>query len=86
MLTSATAVAIVLGLLGALLWGAKRLNSPAAKTNTLQLIDSLTIAPGRTVAVIRSGERHFLLGATAQSINLIAELRAENGQALKASR
>ncbi len=38
------------------------------------MVEAVSLGNGRALTLVRSGERYFLLGATHQSISLIAEL------------
>jgi flagellar biogenesis protein FliO len=76
MASSLLAVAAVLALLGfGLLW-ARRMSAKAAAGLSLRVVDAVQLGSGRSVSILQSGQRYFLLGATAHSISLIAELAA----------
>lgn len=71
-------LAVVIGLLFGGVWAVKRfapgiLPRTAAVDAQLALVESITIGPGRTIATVRFGERLLLVGATAQSMILLAE-------------
>lgn len=74
MVSSLTAVLLVFALLGALLFWARRVAGGAAAGLSLSVVDAVNLGSGRSLTVVRSGERYFLLGATTHSISLIAEL------------
>jgi flagellar biogenesis protein FliO len=76
MANSLAALALVFGLLGALLFWARRAAGGAAAGLSLGVVDTVQLGSGRSLAVVRSGERYFLVGATPHSISLIAELAA----------
>jgi flagellar biogenesis protein FliO len=78
MVSSLTAVLLVFGLLGALLFWARRVAGGAAAGLALRVVDAVDLGSGRSVTVVRSGERYFLLGATPHAISLIAELAPED--------
>jgi flagellar biosynthetic protein FliO len=46
----------------------------------LELIEVLPISVHGRLLVVRAGERTFLLGVTAQSVSLLAELKLSGGQ------
>jgi flagellar biosynthetic protein FliO len=74
MLSSLGALLLVFGLLGALLLWARRVAAGVAPAGALRVVDAVSLGSGRSVTVVRSGERYFLLGSTPHSIALIAEL------------
>jgi flagellar biogenesis protein FliO len=74
--SSLTALLLVFGLLGALLFWARRAAGGATAGGALQVVDAVQLGSGRSVAVLRSGGRYFLIGATPHAIALIAELAA----------
>jgi flagellar biogenesis protein FliO len=45
----------------------------------------MNLGSGRSLTVVRSGERYFLVGATAHSISLIAELEPGDAAALRST-
>ena len=76
MVSSLTALLLVFSLLGALLIWARRVAGGAAAGGALQVVDAVQLGNGRSVTVVRSGGRYFLVGATPHAISLIAELAA----------
>src|SRR3712207_4698400 len=46
-------------------------------TSMLQVLDSTTLAPNRSVYVVRVGEKRLVLGVTTTSISTLAELEPE---------
>jgi hypothetical protein len=83
MVSSLTALLVVFGLLGALLVWARRLAGNAAAGGALEVVDAVPLGGGRAVTVVRSGERYFLVGSTAHSMALIAEVAAADVAASK---
>jgi flagellar biogenesis protein FliO len=83
MVSSLTAVLLVFGLLGAVLFWARRMAGGRAPGLSLSVVDAVSLGSGRSVTVVRSGERYFLLGATTHSVLLIAELEAGDVAAMK---
>jgi flagellar biosynthetic protein FliO len=76
MVNSLAALALVFGLLGAALFWVRRVGGGRASGPALGVVDAVQLGSGRSLAVVRSGERYFLVGATPHSISLIAELAA----------
>ena len=74
--SSVAAVVFVFALLGVALVWARRARGGALAGVSLRVVDAVQLGGGRSVTVVRSGERFFLLGATAHSVSLIAELDA----------
>ncbi len=42
--------------------------------STLAVCETLSLGPRERLLVVRSGDRHLLLGATSQAVNLVCEL------------
>jgi flagellar biogenesis protein FliO len=76
--SSVAAVVFVFALLGLLLFWARRATGASVAGVALRVVDAVHLGGGRSVTVVRTGERFFLLGATAHSISLIAELGADD--------
>jgi flagellar biogenesis protein FliO len=74
--SSVAAVVFVFALLGVVLVWARRATGGALAGISLRVVDAVHLGGGRSVTVVRSGERFFLLGSTAHSVSLIAELDA----------
>jgi flagellar biogenesis protein FliO len=66
--------AVLGGAVVGLRWWGRRLSSPASQTGSLRITDTLALGSGRTLHLLEAGERVFLIAATPQQINLIAEL------------
>jgi flagellar protein FliO/FliZ len=77
LLQSALALAAVCALAWwALRWGARRGVLPAGN-GRVAVIERAALDPGRAVYVVRVGERVLVVGASEQSLSLLAELRPE---------
>ena len=46
----------------------------------LQLLAAISVGKNQRIAVLRAGERYFLLGITEQNISLLSELSEEEAQ------
>jgi flagellar protein FliO/FliZ len=74
--------ALVVSLLLALAYGLKRLQSSKLfhrKSGTLELIETMPMAPRMKLALVRAGSREILLGITPGRISRIAQWRCEAG-------
>lgn len=74
--------ALVVSLLFALTYALKRLQSSKLfqrKTGTLELIETMPMAPRMKLALVRAGSREILLGITPGQISRIAQWRCEAG-------
>lgn len=76
--SSVAAVLVVFALLGALLLFARRAARMGPSSLALRVVDAINLGGGRTVTVVRSGQRYFLLGTTTHAVSLIAELDARD--------
>lgn len=76
--SSVAAVVLVFAFLGAVLVLVRRWTGGGAAGLSLQVVDAVNLGGGRTVTVIRSGERFFLLGTTIHAVSMIAELDASD--------
>jgi len=66
---------IVLAAVPASVWLMRRLPGfKASGGSTLMIRESLSLGPRERLMVIQSGDRHLLIGATAQAVNLVCEL------------
>lgn len=73
------AFAGVLALIPLVLWALKRLQGGLNPgTRGITLVGGLALGPRERVAVIEVEGRRFLVGVTAQSVSLIAELSAQS--------
>ena len=71
------AVAVVFVLLLGLLVLVRRLAGPAPSTSEyLKVLDSVALAPGRTVALVEVAGRCLLVGTTATRVDKLAEFPA----------
>jgi len=66
---------VVIAAVPASVWLMRRLPGlkPAGRS-TLLIQETLNLGPRERLLVIRSGDRHLLIGATAQAVNLVCEL------------
>ena len=74
-LSFAFSFAIVLALLGVLLYAMKRLqngNLLGLPQRRMRIIESLSVAPRQKIMLVRVKEEDILIGVTVQSINLLA--------------
>lgn len=78
MVSSVIGVAAVFALLGGALMWARRTAARTGVGLSLRVLDAVNLGSGRSVAVLQSGKRYFLLGATPRSVSLIAELAASD--------
>ncbi len=75
---------LILGLIFFGAWGLKKLGLGNFKTNDddsapdLTILSSVSPGSGRTLSVVRFGERTLLVGSTAQSFTLLADESDEN--------
>ena len=71
-MTDLAALAVVFGILG-FLWFLTR-RAGVGTGGRLRSLETLSLAPGRTLTVVRVGQRRLLLATTAQSVTQLAEL------------
>lgn len=67
MLRFAGSLLLVLGLLGGLLWGLKRMQSGVrlgAGARQLQVIEAVSVGPRQKIVLVRVGEREVLVGVS----------------------
>jgi len=66
---------LVIAAVPASVWLMRRLPGlkPAGRS-TLLVRETLSLGPRERLLVIQSGDRHLLIGATAQAVNLVCEL------------
>ncbi len=83
-------LALVLGVLGicifGLRWWSKRAAGPRSTTGYLRIVDTLPIQGGRSVHLVAIGERVIVVGATAQQLSYLAELKDEEASSLLTER
>ena len=71
-------VALILGVsVAGLRWWGKRTNGPRSVTGFIRVVDTLSISNGRSIHLVALGDRVVAIGATAQSLTLLDELRPE---------
>ena len=76
MLSSLLALIFVLGLLGGALVILRRWGRPAAKGHHLEVVETVTLGPGKSLSMVAVGPRRLLLAATNDRITLVGELAA----------
>jgi flagellar protein FliO/FliZ len=67
MLRFAGSLVLVVGLLGGLLWGLKRLQSgvrPGGGVRLLQVLEAVSVGPRQKIALVRVGGRDVLVGVS----------------------
>ena len=79
------ALLIVVGLVVAAGWGVKRFGgarfgAPQADAPALAVVASVALGERRSLAVVRFGGRDLLVGATAQSVTLLASEKVQGGE------
>ncbi len=69
--------ALVLALVPVAIWALRRLRGlgPSRGERALAIVDQIALGPRERVLVLRAGERLLVLGATAQQVNLLCELK-----------
>lgn len=76
-------VLLVLGAcIAGLRWWSKRAAGPRSTTGYLRIVDTLPIQGGRSVHLVAIGERVIVVGATAQQLSYLAELKDEEATSL----
>lgn len=68
------AVLVVLGLLAAALFVLRRLNRSTMCRRRIEVLETVPVAQGQSVALVRAGSRCFIVGATSGQVCLISEL------------
>lgn len=74
LLPSLLAFVAVLAMIPAAVWLLRRSQAPRAGRGPLAVVAGLAMGPRERIVVIRAADRHLLVGITAQSIALLAEL------------
>lgn len=69
----------------AVLWGAQYVSKKIAsmqfekqKGKAMQLVEIISVAPGKMLQIIRVGERYFFIAVYKEGVRLLAELTAED--------
>ncbi len=70
-------VIIAVSIVGLRWWG-KRTAGPRSTTGFIRVIDTLAIGTGRTIHLVAMGDRVIAIGATAQQLTFLNELREED--------
>lgn len=78
LLRTVGALLLIVGLIVAASWGMKRFagarfGAPKEDAPQLAILNSLSLGDKKSLAIVRFGERTLLLGATPQSVTLLAE-------------
>lgn len=76
MLTSFASVALVFGLLGGLLWLLRRSGGAAASGRHIEVAETVPIAAGKYLSVVKVAGRALLLATTSDAVTLLTELDA----------
>jgi flagellar protein FliO/FliZ len=74
MLRFAGSLLLVLGLLGGLLWGLKRMQSgirPSGGERQLQVIEAVSVGPRQKIALVRVGSREVLVGVSPSQLTAL---------------
>ncbi len=74
---------LVFGLLGAMLWGLKRLQlrvQPGGAGRRLQLLETLSVGPRQKVALVRVDGQQVLLGISPGQINALGQWPAREAE------
>jgi flagellar protein FliO/FliZ len=74
LLPSLLAFVAVLAMIPAALWLLRRAQSPRATRGPLAVVGGVALGPRERIVVLRAADRHLLVGVTAQSMTLLAEL------------
>ena len=75
MLSAVAPMALVLGLLGGLLWWLRRMaRAKQSSGRHLRVIETVELAPGRSLHLIEVGGRGLVVASSAQRCELVAEL------------
>ncbi len=80
--------AIVLALLGALLYGLKRLQSGnllGIPQRRIRVLESVSVAPRQKLLLVRVKDQELLLGVTAQQINTLGTFAASADETVAAN-
>jgi flagellar biogenesis protein FliO len=73
------ALVLIVGLIFAGAWGAKKLGFGTGRTSgtgdepDLSILSTVSLGSGRTISTVRFGDRVLVVGSTAQSFTLLAE-------------
>lgn len=77
MLSSVASLLVVLLLLGGLLLWLRRWGPSQGVGRCLTVVDTVALGSGKSISVIKIGERCFVVAATPGSVSLISEFDAE---------
>lgn len=82
MLRFAGSLLLVLGLLGGLLWGLKRMQSGVRLSGgerQLQVIEAVSVGPRQKIALVRIGSREVLVGVSPTQLTALGSWPASVG-------
>lgn len=74
MLTSIASLALVIGILLAVLWWLRRLAPRAGAGRHIQVIESVALGPGQSLHLVKLAGRGLLVAANRDRCDLICEL------------
>ena len=74
MFTSVASVALVFGLLGGLLWLLRRWGGAAVSGRHIEVAETVPIAAGKYLSVVKVAGRVMLLATTSDAVTLLSEL------------
>ena len=78
MLSSLLALTFVFGLLGGALFLLRRWGRATTKGHHLDVVETVSLGPGKSLSVVAVGSRSFLLAATNDRISLVSELETSD--------
>ena len=77
MLTSLISLALLLAVLGALVWWVRRASPLGARQGRhLEIVETVALGPSHSLHLLRLGERVLLLAASRERCELISELES----------
>jgi len=74
MAASLTSVILVFGMLGGLLWMLRRWGSAPLRGRHIEVAETVPIAAGKSLSVVKVGGRVLLLATTNEGVTLLTEL------------
>ena len=86
MLLSLAALALVLGMLGGLLWWVRRLSGANQGAGRyIRVVETVALGPGKCLHLVRVGDRGLLVSSTAQRCELLCELETPAAESTAAA-
>ena len=76
----ALVIVIIAVSVAGLRWWGRKAQGPKSTTGFLRVLDTLAISNGRTIHLVALGDRVIAVGATAQQLTLLNELRDDEAQ------